>query len=159
MNTKKGLRYYAFIFILSVIALAVYFIYLYIKNGEFDSELALSLFSVPFMFTVFLFLFDKVLEFIIPNKARNKESMYTIYLDKISKAIQAECSFTIEEYSRLRKNQKFQKLLQQAYRIFEKGETETINFQFLERKFQKNTNEYTASLIVIREVKQMMGNS
>jgi len=159
MNSKKGLRYYALIFVFSVIALAIYIIYLYIKDGEVSTEIVLSLFMVPIMFTIFLFLFDKVLELIIPSKARQKESKYTYYLNRVSKAIQTECSFTIEEYGKLRKSQQFQKALHQAYRIFEKGETETINFKFLEKKFKKDTNEYIAVLIVIRQVKEMKGNS
>ena len=64
----------------------------------------------------------------------------------------------IEDFRRLREDERFQKGLQQAFRIKNEGETESLNFTILEKKFKKNTREYEAMNVVIEEVKKMMVN-
>lgn len=77
----------------------------------------------------------------------------------VSSEIQKECNFSIEDYSKLRSDKKFQKGLGQGFRVYDNGETEDLNFEFLERKFKKGTNEYTAFQVVIKQVKKLMENS
>ena len=159
MNSKKGLKYYAIIFFFSVFALVVYVGYLAIKEGSIDYELAYSLVLVPFMFTLFLFAFDKIFDRIFPSKTKKENSHYNVYLKQIGEVINDKCDFSIESYRRLRGNYSFQKSVEQAYRILTDGETEELNFIFLEKKFKKNTNEYIALSVVIEEVKKMLNNS
>ena len=159
MKKKKGLKYYALILVVSSIALAVYMVYLRFKDGEFDSELFQSLAYVPIMFTSLLFVFDLIFDKILPNKGKANNVKYDTYMKISSLAIKNECDFTIEEYTKLRSEQKFQKGLAQAFRIYDNGENDDFNFEFLERKFKKGTNEYEAFQIVIREVKKLMENS
>lgn len=159
MNNKKGFKYYAIVFGVSTIALILYILYLGYQAGELDSTLLVSLIYVPFMFTGFLFVFDKIFDKLMPSKTQKKDNLFSNYLKIVSAAIQSEYNFSIEDYRRLRENPKFQKALEQAFRILEKGETEDISFDFLERKFKKGTNEFLSMIVVIDEVKKMMINS
>jgi|LGVF01.2.fsa_nt_gb hypothetical protein len=159
MNTKKGFRYYLFIFFFSVVALIAYIAYLSIKEGSIDYDLVYSYALVPPMFTIFLFAFDKVFEMIFPPKYKKEDAAFKNYLTQVGKAITDQCEFSIEEYRRLRENTGFQKSLEQAFRVLTNGETEGVNFQFLDRKFKKTSIEYIALKAVVGEVKKMMENS
>jgi len=159
MNSKKGFKYYLFIFSFSVIALIAYIAYLSIKEGSIDYDLVYSYALVPPMFTIFLFAFDKVFEMIFPPKYKKENTAFKNYLTQVGKAITDQCEFSIEEYRRLRENNAFQKSLEQAFRVLTNGETEGVNFQFLDRKFKKSSNEYIALKVVVGEVKKMMENS
>ena len=159
MNPKKGYRYYAIVFLFSVLALGVYVAYLAIKEGSIDYELINSLMLIPLMFTLFLFVFDLIFAKIFPSKSKQDNDQYKIYLDHVGKAITDQCDFGIEDYRRLRANASFQKSVEQVYKLITDGETEEINYQFLDKKFKKNTNEYIALSVVINEVKEMIENS
>ena len=159
MKNKKGLKYYATIFAFSTAALVLYVLYLRLKDGEFDAEIILPLLYVPLVFTGFLFAFDKLFEKIFPNQKKVENTKYNYYIKAVGLAIETECDFGIEDYKKLRMNQKFQKGVEQAFRVYDKGETNDINFEFLEKKFRKSTNEYIAFQAVIKELKKMMENS
>lgn len=159
MKNKKGLKYYATIFAFSTFALVLYVIYLRFKDGEFDMEIILPLLYVPLVFTGFLFTFDRLFEKIFPNQKKKENTKYSYYIKTVGTAIEVQCDFGIEDYKKLRSNQKFQKGIEQAFRVYDKGETNDMDFEFLERKFKKSTNEYTAFQVVINEVKKMMENS
>jgi len=159
MKKEKGLKYYAKIFLFSTIALVAYIVYLYFKADEFDITTVFSLLYVPLLFTGLLFIFDKLFDFIFPTKEKKGNLMFESYLKTVGNSIQSQCNFGIEDYKRLRNNPKFQKGLEQAFRIVENGESEEISFAFLEKKFKKETNEFIAFQVVIQEVKKMMENS
>jgi hypothetical protein len=159
MKKKKDFKYYALIFVFSSIAFLVYMLFLRIRNGAFDIELIKSLIYVPFMFTALLFLFDLVFDKIFTKKGVKGNVKFDSYMRRVSNVIQKECDFSIEDYTRLRNDQRFQKGLGQAFRVYDNGETKDLNFDFLERKFKKGTNEYVAYQVVIKEVKKMMEKS
>jgi len=159
MKSKKGLRYYLIIFLFSVVAIAAYITYLSIKEGSINYDLISSYIIVPPLFTLLLFIYDKLFGMIFPSKTKKIDVKFSNYLKQIGKVITAECDFSIEEYRRLRENIGFQKSLEQGFRILTDGETEEINFQFLDKKFKKNSNEYIALNVVVEEVKKMMETS
>jgi len=159
MKKKKDFKYYALIFVFSSIAFVIYMLFLRIRNGEFDIELVKSLFYVPFMFTFLLYIFDLVFDKIFTKKSAKGNVKFDSYMRRASNLIQKECDFSIEDYTRLRNNQRFQKGLGQAFRVYDKGETKDLNIAFLERKFKKGSNEYVAFQVVIKEVKKMMKKS
>jgi hypothetical protein len=159
MKSKKGLKYYATIFGFSTTALVLYVAYLRIKDGEFDTEIILPLLYVPVVFTGFLFAFDRLFEMIFPGQKKVRNNKYNNYIQVVGDAIDVECDFGIEDYKKLRNSQRFQKGMEQAFRVYDKGETDDIDFEFLEKKFRKSTNEYIAFQVVIKEVKKMMENS
>ena len=156
MRKKKDLKYYALILVFSSIALILYLLYLRFKDGEFDTELFQSLAYVPLMFTSLLFVFDLIFDKIMPKRGKAGNVKFDTYLKNTSTSIQNDCNFSIEEYTKLRSNQKFQKGLGQAFRVYDNGETKDLNIEFLKRKFKKGTNEYVAFQIVIKEVEKLM---
>lgn len=156
MRKKKDLKYYALIFVFSSIAFLIYMVFLRIINGKFDFELIKSLSYVPVMFTAILFVFDFIFDKLFTKKRSKGNVKFDAYLRKVSNSIQTECNFSIEDYTRLRSNQRFQKGLAQAFRIYDNGESNELNFDFLEKKFKKSSNEYVAFQVVIKEVKKMM---
>jgi len=103
--------------------------------------------------------FDKIFERQVEALGKEGDVLVGIYLKQVGDAITNQCEFSIEEFRRLRESSSFQKSLEQAFRILANGETEEISFQFLEKKFKKNTNEYIALNVVVNEVKKMMENS
>lgn len=159
MKNKKGFKYYALIFVFSTIALVVYLIYLNYTEEDFDFGANLSLLYVPIMFTGLLFVFDKLFELVFPDKNKKINNKYSSYLKIASQEIEKECEFSIEDYKKLRNNPKFQKGLEQAYRVYNVGENDEINFEFLQNKFKNGTNEYVAFQVVIKVVKKLMENS
>ncbi|MCK5762076.1 MAG: hypothetical protein KAH16_04165 [Candidatus Izimaplasma sp.] len=159
MSSKKGLKYYSIIFLVSVLALGIYVGYLFIKEGSVDIDLVYSYALVPVMFIFYLFASDKIIEKIFPSKTKKEDSKYKDYIKRTGTAISKQCDFSIEEYRRLRGNPGFQKSLDQAFRIFINGETKDMSFAYLEKKFKKKTNENEAMKAVIEEVKKMMENS
>jgi len=159
MSLKKGFKYYFIVFLISVVAIAIYIAYLSIKEGSVDYDLIYSYALIPPMFILFLYAFDKVFEMIFPSKEKKENTEYQEYIKRVGVAISEKCNFSIEEYRRLRGNTGFQKSLEQAFRIFNNGETEEMSFAYLEKKFKKNTDGNKAVKVVIEEVKQMMENS
>ena len=159
MKKKKDFKYYALIFVFSSIAFIIYMIFLRIRNGEFDIELVKSLAYVPVMFTALLYVFDLIFDKIFTKKGAKGNVKFDAYMRRVSNSIQNECVFSIEEYTKLRNDQRFQKGLGQAFRVYDNGETNDLNFDFLERKFKKGSNEYVAFQTVINEVKKMMEKS
>ncbi len=159
MNSKKGLRYYVIVFFFSVIALIAYIAYLSIKEGSISYETISSYIYVPPVFTVLLFVFDKVFDKFFPSKVKQEDPKYNKYLKDMNNVLSDKCDFSIEEYRRLRTNTSFQKSIDHTYKILNNGESEDVSFLFLEKKFKKNTNEYIALQAVVEEVKKMMKNS
>ncbi len=159
MNSKKGLRYYVAIFFFSFVAVGSYIGYMAIKEGQIDYELVRSYMFVPPLFTGLLYGLDKIFEKLFPSKTKKVDLAYQNYLKQVVEVINSECEFSIEEYRRLRESSSFQKSLEQAFRILSNGETEEMNFAFLDKKFKKNTNEYIALNAVVNDIKKMMENS
>lgn len=159
---QKNFRYYLMIFITATVAIFLYAIIDAISNGRFDNSILLTMLFAPIVFTVLLFLFDKVFELIFPNKLKEKrdnKDNYEQFLAVINKEVEDQSDFSIEDYRRLRESEKFQKALKQAYRILEVGETEDITYDYLSKKFKKASREYIAMNIVIKEVKKLKENS
>lgn len=162
MNTEKNFKYYLKIFIIGTVAIFLFAVVDAIRNKGFDNQLLLTMLFAPVLFTVLLFGFDKLFELIIPNKLKNKtkdKDNYQQFLNVINLEVETQTEFTIEDYRRLRDSEKFQKSLRQAFRILEEGESEDVSFEYLGKKFKKDSREYTAMNIVIKEVKKLKENS
>ncbi len=135
-----------------------YVSYLAYQEGSYDPTLLFSVFYLPLLFTSFLFVFDLIFDKIWPSREQKTDDEFNSFLKQVTFEVNEELNLGIEDFRRLRESEKFQKALYQAYQIKLIGETENINFKFLERKFKKNTNEYNALSVVIKEVKKMMVN-
>ena len=154
MKTTKDWKYYLRIFLISTVGLLVYVIYMSIKNGEFEFSLYGELFYVPLFFAFFTYLIDKVMK-IATKGIRKKGNLFDDFTLKTSLAMKDTDLFDIEDYRKLRENLKFQKALNHAFQIVEEGETEDITYEYLTKKFKKDTMEYNALMIVIKESKKM----
>lgn len=162
MQQTKNFRYYLLIFIIATLAIFIYATISAIIEGSFDVILLITMGVAPAVFTVFLFLFDRIFDMIFPKKLKDKQQNkdnYKAFLSVINKEVELHTDFSIEEYRRLRESEKFQKTLKQVFRIMENGETEELSYSYLLKKFKKTTNEFTALNIVIEEAKKLSENS
>ena len=139
MKKTKGFKYYAFIFGVSTTAIAIYAAFIVIRGDvEINAQSVLYLLTLPLMFTSLLFVFDKLISFLIPDKykAGNDEmSEFNSFLNDVNKTVDSKTSFSIEEYRRLRDNPKFQKAISQIFNITKHGETADLSWDYLSKKF------------------------
>lgn len=154
MKNRRGLKHYLRFWGIASVLYAIFVVY----NGittEFDPAIIISILYLPFIFTLFLYVFDSIFDRIWPNKKEVAEDKYESFIKKVTVVIHEELQLSVEDYRRMGENDRFQKALRQAYAILQEGETEGRNFVFLEKKFKKDTKEYKALKIVIEEVKKM----
>lgn len=158
MNKKKGIKYYALIFFMSIAALLIYTLMLYFTS---DVQLTFTaiypLFFIPVMFTGLVFVFDLIFDRVLPQKWRSnqvKRTEYDDFLDQVNKVVNEQLTLSLEDSRRLRDNQRFQKALSQAFSLNKHGESETLSWAYLEKKFKKDTNEYMALQVVIEMLKK-----
>jgi len=161
MKNKRGFKHYLKFYALIVVVYFIYVSILAITNGGYDAVLLLSIVYLPVLFIFFVYMFDSLLDPLFNRIKKPKSSeanLYKEFFQVITYQINEQSDFSIEDFRRLRENEKFQKGLQQAFKIKSNGETEELNFVLLSKKFKKGTREYEAMNIVIEEVKKMMVN-
>ena len=157
MKNKRGFKHYLRFWMLATVIYAAYIIFISSRDGV-DVTLVTSALYLPIVFTFLLFAFDTVFDRIWPQKEKKEDQEFDEFLKKTTYQVNEELELSIEDFRRLRENAKFQKSLYQVYQIYLIGETDEINFIFLEKKFRKDTTEYRALEIVVNEVKKMMEN-
>lgn len=161
MRNKRGIKHYLKFYLLILVVYFIYVSILAITNKGYDPFLLFSVIYLPVLFIFFVFLFDTLLDPIfnrLGKRKPNDANLYKEFFQVVTYQVNEQCDFSIEDFRRLRENERFQKGLQQAFRIKNDGETDELNFALLEKKFKKNTREYEAMNVVIEEVKKMMVN-
>ncbi len=162
MKNKKGFKHYLRFYGFVVLAYTIYVLLLSYQTGEFTLALGLSIVYLPILFVALVYLFDSIMEpffnRLAKGKKTNEQQQYQEFFQVLTNKVNTDCDFSIEDFRRLRENDRFQKALQQAFRILHDGETPELNFTLLEKKFKKNTREHEALEVVISEVKKMMTN-
>lgn len=158
MKKTRGFKHYLKFWGIATGLYAAYIIYLAYDAGEFDSSVIFSIVVLPLAFTFLLFVFDQLFDKIWPTKEKKTDDEFSEFLKQTTSKVNDELELGIEDFRRLRENVSFQKALYQAYQIHLIGETEGINYTFLKKKFKKDTNEYNALMIVIKEVQEMKEN-
>ncbi len=156
MKNKRGFKYYVRFYLIVLVVYLAYISYLAFTGEGYDTTLLLSAAYLPLGFTFFLFLFDTLFDRIFPSKDKKSDDEFTKFLQLTTKRVNEDLEFSIEDFRRLRDNEKFQKSLWQLYQIKLFGETEEINFVMIRKKFKKDTREYKAVEVVIEEVQKMM---
>lgn len=154
MKNRRGYKHYLKFWGIASALYAIYVIY----NGittEFYPSIIISILYLPLIFTVFLYLFDMLFDKVWPNKKEVAEDKYEAFIKKVTVVIHDKLQLSIEDYRRMGENDRFQKALRQTYSILQEGESEDMNYAFLEKKFKKDSKEYKALKIVIEEVKKM----
>ncbi|MDD4184090.1 MAG: hypothetical protein PHI01_01575 [Candidatus Izemoplasmatales bacterium] len=152
----KPIKYYLFIFLLSVIIVAGYTLYMVLTDKAEIAELT-SLFFVPLVFTGIYWLGDFLLDK-IANKKR-KVDYEAEFVREINKKMHDSNAFILEDYRKLQQDQKFQTSLKIAYQIAKNGETEQWTIEKLEKKFRPQTLEARAMSYVIEHVRYVRKTS
>lgn len=149
MNGKKGLRYYSIIFIISVIAVGIYTIIQMINGLTIDGATAATLIVIPLTFTILLFAFDKILEFIFPQKEKTQEiDDYGKFILKATEYLKENSDLEIEDFRKLRNSEKFQRALKHLHIISEDGESDKVGYKMVLSRFKKDSLEYRAIVIL-----------
>lgn len=144
MNNKKGFKYYGIVFLVSVVAIVIYMIINNIQGNDLELAYIVSLFFVPLFFTLALFVFDRLIEAILPKKKQPQLDEYKTYVEEATELLRSDDSFEIEDFKKLRENEKFQRVLKQIYNIKTQGETEDSNYKMVHKRFKKDSLEYKA---------------
>ncbi|MCF7927066.1 MAG: hypothetical protein K9L74_05775 [Candidatus Izimaplasma sp.] len=155
MKKTKGLKHYSRIFLLAVLLYGMYTAYIAFTNDGFQEQMIYSIITVPLLFVIFLFGFDWLFYTLFPSKEKKENEDYKEFVKITTKDIDSELELSIEDYRRLRENDKFQKALYHAFQILKKGETTEINYRLLNKKFKKDTTEDDALKIVVENVKKL----
>ena len=162
MKQVKSLKHYLLIFVIATFAIFLFSTIDAIQNGSYDTQLLLTGAVAPGTFTILLFIFDKIFDLIFPKKLKNKnvsKDNYSTFLNVMNNEMSLQTKLSIEDYRRLRDSERFQKALRQAFRIFEDGESQDISYEYLIKKFKKDSREHTAMKVVVNEVKKLRENS
>lgn len=161
MKNSRGIKYYVRFYLIILIGYLIYItLDAYNNSWDFRTDMIIGITYIPLMFVAFVYIFDTILEKIFPRmksiRQNKPNDQYKEFLNVCTNRINDELQLGIEDFRRLRENERFQKALHQAYEITENGETEAVNFLFLKKKFKNNTKEYKAINIVLDEVEKMM---
>ncbi len=158
MKKTKGFKYYAFIFAVSAVAIAIYAIFVSIRGDiKIDFQSVVYLLFLPVMFTGLLFIFDKLFGLIIPAKYKEGSGEMTEFEQfhgEVNALVDSSTSFSIEEYRRLRESVKFQKAISQVFTVKKHGENPELTWEYLSRKFKKGSNECVALNLIIDSVEK-----
>lgn len=161
MRARKDFKYYFRFYLMVVLVYAIYVSILAIRDGGYETYMLLSVLYLPPLFVGFLFIIDRLLDPVFGlfrgNKQKN-EDKYQVFITQATQSVQQTLSLSLEDIHALRRNDRFQKGLDQAFRIQTEGETDSLNFIVLEKKFKKGTKEYDAFQEVIKTVKKNLEN-
>lgn len=156
MKNRRGFKYYVRFYVIILVVYFAYVSYVAFQGDGYDKNLLFSVMYLPLGFTFFLYLFDTLFDRIFPSREKQTDDEFTEFLKVTTAKVNEELDFTIEDFRRLRDNEKFQKSLWQLYQIKLFGETDEINFTMIRKKFKKDTREKKAVEVVISEVQKMM---
>jgi len=162
MNKKKGIQYYLKIFVYATIAVVLFASVDGLSSGGFDFSFFLTLMVAPVAFTLFLFLFDTIIELVVPKRFKQRnvnKDEYSDFLKIVNREVETKTELSIEDFRRLRDSERFQKSIRQAFKIFKDGETKEVTYDYLSKKFKKDSREFIALDVVLKEVKKLKENS
>ncbi len=161
MTKNKGIKYYAFIFGVATVGIFLYVTVLAVRDGGYSPAFWFLLMVLPITFTLFVFVFDKVFDFIFPKKKKqsSEEEEFYVFLAKVSDIIDEEPRFSIEDRRRLRDDKYFSKAIHQVYVILKFGETKDLTYDYLSKKFKKDSKEFIAINNVIQNINTFSKNS
>lgn len=148
MKNKKGFKYYGVIFLVSLVAVAIYIAYNLYIGTEMTLEYTLGIGFVPVTFTLILFVTDRLIQAFVPKK-EVKIDPYEKFLIDSTNLLKKDMSFEIEDFRKLRQSERFQRTLKQIYNIKTQGESEELNYKIVKKRFKKDTIEYRAVIKII----------
>jgi len=151
------------IFAIATFAFVLYSIFEMVKSGEFQIGYVIITLIIPVLFTGLLYGFDRVFDWAFNKFSKGgkqtPQNEYNAFLEMINKVVDNNTNFTLEEYRRLRINERFQKSLKQVFTIYKEGENSDLSYDYLRHKFKKNSIEFVVMNVIIDEVKKLEKNS
>lgn len=117
----------------------------------------IAIFVFPLFFVFIFWLVDFLVNKLKSKKRRAEEEAkmkYDEFINEVSRKMNESNAFNVEDYRHFRENQKFQETLKKLYIIYSEGETETLSYALLERKFKKGSKEKQAIDLLIAITKE-----
>ncbi len=159
MKRNRSLKSYIRTFIIVLGVYSLYLAVLFIRANAVDYSLLATILYMPLIFISLLYVMDLIMDKLMhKRKPVKKEDRYKVFLESAAKRVNEIEGFSLEDFRRLRENERFQKTLHQCFTIYEDGEKDELNFKYISKKFKSNTNESKALELVIEDTKKMMGN-
>ena len=150
-RNKESLLYYVLIFIAISAGVAIFGLFPVRRDGLEYIDWISIYWPYPFLVVIMLFFYKRLTSKMFKKLDRqNQEQNFILHM---SGFVKDELKFEVEDFRRLRENDKFQKALFDAYTIYLDGETAEFSYEKIAQKFEKGTKEQQAVDIVIRETK------
>ncbi len=153
---EKDWKYFARVFIsgfigVLIVSLTSEFFAWPVDNFE---EAFFSLLYIPFFLVLVLYLYDRLQKRFIGKQ--DKKSDERDFLLHTSKEVRQQLEYDKEDFKKLQADEKFQTFYQDAFHIYQNGESETMNFDRLRLRFSDEEFAREAVDVVIKETKQLM---
>lgn len=145
--------FYILLFVVSAVAMAI-FIILQKNQGTLSTTNLITYILLPFAFVGIYWGGDTLLQK-LQNK-RKKKDYEGIFLEGIGVRMRESKAFLVEEFRHLQSSERFQDAVKIAFFISQNGESEKINLDRLEKKFEKRSLEYKAMQYVIPFVREKL---
>lgn len=153
MNKEKDFKHYAMIFIMASVAIGIFVVIQIIQNGtNFEPNSLVALLIIPITFTFFLFVFDKVLNAVLPKSWKpqaNQTTDFELFIINSTNLLAIETQLSIEERRRLFEDDKFNKALSQIFTIKKHGESEHLSYSIILKKYKNSSKEHKALSTII----------
>ncbi len=119
---------------------------------DFTSTIREFWYIVPFMllFMVFYHISRRVFD-----RGYSEQDEVQDYLIYMSKRVRHDLNFGKEEFRQLREDENFQKFFQEAYELFQKGETPERNYKTLAAWFDESDLAYEPAQLIIEKTKKL----
>ncbi len=109
---------------------------------------------LPFLLVILIFFYSRIGR--VMNRGSEKQSEETEFLIKTSDAVRTTLEYDKDMFEKLRASEKFQTFYQDTYQVYQNGESDTLNFDILSKRFDENEFERDASLVVIESTKELI---
>ncbi len=146
-NKNKSTNYLK-LYIMITALVVLFTIYGCISKERIDSSDVLTVVFLPALFVTLLWAVEKVA--LVFNKTKVSESEgKDFYLAKIANSLKGFGSLSVEDFRRLRINDKFQETLDIGYNIFLYGEDDINNYDKILHRYNKTKNDYERKAVEI----------
>ena len=150
-KNRKTYKYYIGVFITATVVLALFGIYGHRRQEITYLEWVQDHVYYPFFITIFMFFYYTLTNFAFKKVDRkNEQQEFILYM---SKKVREAHGFSVEDIRKLRENARFQSAFSEAYAIYVEGETETLNYDLLAKRFKEGSNAKAAMQVIIEELK------
>ena len=150
---KKGIDYYVRVLISASLALFIYGLIevLWRENPFWES--VMEFWYLPIFVTLFLWFYNTMSDKLYSKMDSVSEEKE--FLFEVSRAVKQQLEYEKEDFKQLKENEKFQKLLEDAYKVFRDGESETLNYETLKARFKDDQDNKVPADVVIEKTKQL----